>query len=84
MTHNRFKTFLLALLALLSGGQLLAQSADITKYYLQNYGFDTDFDYPATSSATVSQEILDIPGWTANLSADYTITGIYEFGFKGK
>ena len=84
MTHNRFKTSLLALLALLSGGQLLAQSADITKYYLQNYGFDTDFDYPATSSATVSQEILDIPGWTANLSADYTITGIYEFGFKGK
>lgn len=57
--------------------------ADITKYYLTNYGFDTDFDYTADSKAKVTQEIRDIPGWTAVLSADYTITGIYEFGFGG-
>ena len=56
---------------------------DITKYYLTNYGFDTDFNYTADSKARVAQEILDIPGWTAELSADYTITGIYEFGFGG-
>ncbi len=57
---------------------------DVTKYYMTNYGFDSDFNYPASSSANVAQEINDIPGWTPQLSADYTITGIYEFGFKGK
>ncbi len=57
---------------------------DVTKYYMTNYGFDTDFNYPASSSANVAQEINDIKGWTPQLSADYTITGVYEFGFKGK
>ena len=57
---------------------------DVTKYYMTNYGFDSDFNYPATSSATVEKEINDIKGWTPELSADYTITGVYEFGFKGK
>ena len=56
---------------------------DVTKYFLNNYGFDADFDYPASSSATVSEEIKDIPGWTPELSAAYTVTGIYEFGFQG-
>lgn len=56
---------------------------DVTKYFLTNYGFDTDFNYPASSSATVGQEILDIPGWTPNFTINYTITGVYEFGFKG-
>jgi len=78
-----FRLCIIALLTFVSGGQVLAQT-DITKYFLSNYGFDEDFDYPASSSATVSQEILPIPGWTAHLSADYTITGIYEFGFKGR
>jgi hypothetical protein len=77
------KYLLLALLALLLGGAVSAQT-DITKYYLSNYGFDTDFNYPASSSVTVSQEILEIPGWTPTFTIDYTITGIYEFGFKGK
>lgn len=56
---------------------------DITKFYLSNYGFDSSFDYPATSKATVEKEIKAIDGWTPDLSADYTITGIYEFGFGG-
>lgn len=60
-----------------------AQS-DVTKYYMTNYGFDSNFNYPATSSANVTQEINTIEGWTPDLSADYTITGVYEFGFKGK
>jgi hypothetical protein len=77
------RSLLLVLLSIFSGGQTMAQT-DITKYYLNNYGFDTDFDYPATSTATVEQEILDIPGWTSAITVDYTITGIYEFGFQGK
>ncbi len=80
-SHSKFWVF--ALMAWLIGVQAIAQT-DITKFYLSNYGFDTDFNYPASSSAVVSQEILDIPEWTANLSADYTITGVYEFGFKGR
>ena len=67
---------------------LLAVSAqaqtDVSKYYLTNYGFDSDFNYPASSKATVEKEINDIKGWTPQLSADYTITGVYEFGFQGK
>ena len=43
---------------------LLAVSAqaqtDVSKYYLTNYGFDSDFNYPASSKATVEKEINDI------------------------
>ena len=56
---------------------------DVTRYYLTNYGFDSDFDYTASQRVAVAQEIREIPGWTANLSADYTVTGVYEFGFGG-
>ena len=77
------KSFCLAcLLAIVTAIPSTAQS-DVTKYYLKNYGFDTGFDYPATSTAKVTQEIKEIDGWTPVLSADYTITGVYEFGFKG-
>lgn len=62
----------------------LNAQTDITKYYLANYGFDENFDYPASSSKSVAEEILPVDGWTANLSATYTIVGTYEFGFKGK
>ncbi len=71
---------------LLSFG-LLAMSSmaqtDVTKYFLSNYGFDSDFDYDSNSTASVAQEIKEIDGWTPDLSATYTITGVYEFGFKG-
>ena len=56
---------------------------DVTKYYLTNYGFDSEFDYTAEDKQRVAQEILDVPGWTAELSAEYTIVGTYEFGFGG-
>lgn len=61
----------------------LAAQTDVTKYYLSNYGFDHNFDYTADSKATVKQEIKEIEGWIPDLSADYTITGVYEFGFGG-
>lgn len=78
---NKKQAFLFC--AALLAAQAQAQT-DVSKYYLTNYGFDSDFNYTASSSATVEKEINDIKGWTPELSADYTITGVYEFGFKGK
>ena len=80
MTNKR-QAFLFC--AALLAAQVQAQT-DVSKYYLTNYGFDSDFNYTAGSTATVEKEINDIKGWTPDLSADYTITGVYEFGFKGK
>ena len=71
--------FMLLFVASLTG---MAQD-DVTKYYLTNYGFDSEFDYTAEDKQRVAQEILDVPGWTAELSANYTIVGTYEFGFGG-
>lgn len=76
------KNLVLALLVTICSATAWAQT-DITKYYLENYGFDSNFDYPASSTAAVAQELLEIDGWTAELSANYTITGVYEFGFQG-
>lgn len=56
---------------------------DLSKYLLQNYGFDQDFDYTASQANAVAQELKDVKGWTASLSANYTIVGTYEYGFKG-
>ncbi len=74
---------LLIIMLTIAGMPVLAQD-DITKYYIANYGFDDHFDYAAGAKDVVAQEIKDIEGWTADLTADYTITGIYEFGFAGK
>ncbi len=71
--------FLFALVATVSMAQI-----DVTKYYLANAGFDTNIDYPKTSTTEVKEEELPVEGWTAELSAAYTIVGTYEFGFKGK
>lgn len=57
---------------------------DVTKFFLENYGFDDNFDYDAKSTKSVTQEILDIPGWTQDFTMNYTITGVYQFGFQGK
>lgn len=56
---------------------------DVSSYYLANPGFDAGFDYTAESTATVTQEIKTIDGWTPQLSANYTVTGVYQWGFKG-
>lgn len=57
---------------------------DVTRYYLDNYGFDDNYDYTSGQTTTVEKELKEVDGWTAVLSADYTIVGTYEFGFKGK
>lgn len=82
MKHITIWKGVFSILMMIVGLQAMAQT-DITKYYLINYGFDADFDYTAESTAEVKEEIKEINGWTPQLSADYTITGVYEFGFGG-
>ena len=76
------KTTLL-LMVLLAGLTPVKAQTDVTRFFLTNYGFDDHFDYPATSSADVAQEIKTIDGWTQGFTHNYTITGVYEFGFQG-
>ena len=53
---------------------------DISGNYLQNTGFDSNYNYKVGDEGNVAQEILEIDGWTKNISVNYTITGIYQFG----
>ena len=61
-----------------------AAQTDITAQYLKNYSFDSGFHHKAGATTEVKQEIKTITGWTAGFTVDYTITGIYEYGFAGK
>lgn len=79
----RLKKPIITCALLLSGIFQVNAQTDVTKHFLSNYNFDTDFNYSSSSSANVAQEILEIPGWTPNFTIDYTISGVYEFGFKG-
>ncbi len=53
---------------------------DVSGGYLQNTGFDSDYNYKVGDEGNVSQEILEVNGWTKNISVNYTITGVYQFG----
>ena len=75
------KLLLTSLAALLTTAA--SAQTDISKYYLANYGFDEHFDYKAGETTQVTEEILEVDGWTADLTATYTIVGTYEYGFKG-
>lgn len=55
---------------------------DVTSLFLKNAGFDSGFNYDKNQTGNVSQEILPVDGWTMDISINYTITGIYEFGTK--
>lgn len=81
MKNDKIRLNILTMLLVLSM-PMIAQS-DVTKYFLVNYGFDDNFDYTAEEKVAVAQEIKEIEGWIPDLSADYTITGVYEYGFKG-
>ena len=76
------KKFILTNIMLLVGILVHAQT-DVSKYYLTNYDFDQYFDYTASQSTAVAQELLDVKGWTSELTANYTIVGTYEYGFSG-
>ena len=77
------KRLLLTMFALVSMLTWTVAQTDVTKFFLTNYAFDSNYNYTAGQSKSVSQEILDIPGWTQGFTVNYTITGIYEFGFAG-
>lgn len=69
---------------IISGATAISMMAlgyhDVTPVYLQNTGFDSEFDYAASATGNVAQEIREIKGWTKNISVNYTITGVYQFG----
>ena len=54
--HNK-QLILAACMSVICSGQVLAQDQyyDITANYLENAGFDSDFDYPATATSNVDQ-----------------------------
>ncbi len=56
---------------------------DVTADYLTNYTFDSGFHHKAGETTKVDKEIKTIKGWTQGFTVDYTITGIYEYGFAG-
>ena len=76
------KNLLIACLAALCSTGAIAQDYDLTKLYLQNAGFDSRFDYTIDDTGNVEQEILDVDGWTKDISVNYTITGVYQIGTK--
>ena len=78
------KRLLLTMLALASMLTLTIAQTDVTKFFLKNYAFDSGYDYTAGQTKSVAQEILKIPEWTQGFTINYTITGIYEFGFAGQ
>jgi hypothetical protein len=78
---NLIRTFSLVLFAVFLVGQIQAQTVyDVTQVYLDNSGFDSDFDYTIYDTGNVAQEIRDVKGWTKNISVNYTITGVYQLG----
>ena len=78
---KRLLTNILWLAALCANAQ--STPLDISQFYLSNSGFDSNFNYKAGQTNNVAEEIKTVAGWTADLSASYTIVGTYEFGFKG-
>ena len=62
---------MLTLALALSATSAYAQTYDVTPFYLSNSGFDTDFDYTIDDTGNVAQEILDVKGWTKNITVNY-------------
>ena len=55
---------------------------DLTSYYLENSLFDDNFNYTASQTGNVGQEMLAVDGWTNDYSMGYTIVGVYQIGTK--
>ena len=55
------RKFILTNLFLLVGILAHAQT-DVSKYYLANYDFNQYFDYTASQSTAVAQELLEVKG----------------------
>lgn len=57
---------------------------DVTANFLQNFNFDSNFHHVAGETTNVTKEIKNISGWNQGFTVDYTVTGVYEYGFAGK
>ena len=80
-TYLRLISCLLALVV--TSFSVMAQE-DVTDTYLTNYGFDSNFNYKSGATNEVKQELKTVNGWTSEVTVDYTIMGVYEYGFAGK
>ena len=68
------------LFAMTIASQNVFADTDVTRLYLKNSGFDTNFNYDKNATGNVAQEILNIDGWVNDNTVKYTVTGVYEFG----
>lgn len=77
------KLYYVAALAMAALNTFTAMAdTDVTALYIKNAGFDSDFNYTKEKTGNIAQEILEVKGWTKDISVNYTITGVYEFGAK--
>ena len=70
------------LLATMTTAAIAETYHDITRAYLNNAGFDTNFNYDASATDNVTKEILIPEGWTKSFTVTYNVTGVYQFGTK--
>lgn len=80
MIVKRFFLVCFMSMGLISSFLMAQEYHDITSVYLENSGFDSDFDYTVSNSGNVAQEIREVNGWTKDIAVDYTITGVYQYG----
>lgn len=53
---------------------------DVSDYYLENSGFDTQFTYDQNRTGNVSGDVInDIYGWTNETTATYTVAGTFAY-----
>ena len=53
---------------------------DISAYFLENHGFDTNFNYDARQTGNVSGDVInEVYGWTNETTATYTVAGTFAY-----
>ena len=54
---------------------------DVTGQYLQNAGFDSNFNYGLSTTGNVAGDILNnVHGWAKDMNATYTVAGTFAYG----
>ena len=76
MNMKRRLFFLLCLAAGLTG----AAQTDISGYFLENNGFDQEFNYGSDLRGNISGDIIqDIYGWVNETTSTYTVAGTFAY-----
>lgn len=68
---------------LVTSGAVFSVTAQtvVTDQYLTNAGFDTNFNYDATTTGNVAGDIINnVSGWTKDIGATYTVAGTFAYG----